>query len=124
VTAPGRDLVEALLAARNAASSDQVRALLASDATYWDCLRGRVEGAEAVAEALLAGHTGRATPPRFIAGTLAAGDRHAVVELRVRDAEASEAPGYPATEVYELRSGRIAGCRTYLDPAEVGPAGR
>jgi SnoaL-like domain len=121
MSAPGRDLVEALLAARNAASSEQVRALLAPDATYWDCLRGRVRGAEAVTDALLAGHTGRATP-RFVAGTLAAGDRHAVVELRVCDAGPNEA-GYPATEVYELRSGLIAGCRTYLDPVEVGHTG-
>jgi ketosteroid isomerase-like protein len=118
VTAAAHDLVEALLAARNAGSSEQVRALLTPDATYWDCLGGRIRGAEPVAEALVASHV-RGARPRFVAGTLAAGDGHAVMELRVCDAEESDALGYPATDVYELREGRIAECRTYLDPAEV-----
>jgi len=123
VSASARELVKTLLAARNAGSSEQVRVLLASDATYWDCLSGRVRGAEAVTEALLASHAGRASP-RLMAETLATGDRHAVIELRVCDAEHSERPGYLATEVYELRAGLIAECRAYLDPADVGAGHR
>jgi limonene-1,2-epoxide hydrolase len=118
VTPAARELVEALLAARSAGSSEQVRALLAPDASYWDCLTGRVRGAEAVTRVLLISHAGNARP-RFVAERLAAGGGQAVTELRVCDAEAGDAPGYPATEVYELRAGLVAACRTYLDPADV-----
>ncbi len=118
MTAAARQLVETLLAARNAGSSEQVRALLASDASYWDCLGGQVGGAEAVTRALTTSHAGSARP-RFIAETLAAAEGHAVAELRVCAGEASEAAGYPVTEVYELRGGLVGGCRTYLDPADV-----
>jgi limonene-1,2-epoxide hydrolase len=121
VTPAVRELVEALLAARNAGSREQVRALLAPEATYWDCLRGRVRGAEAVTEALVTSGAG-GVRPRFVAETLAAGGDHAVAELRVRSGQGSEAAGYPVTEVYELRQGLVAGCRTYLDPADVGGA--
>ena len=110
-----RQLIEALLAARNAGSTDQTRALLAPDATYWDCLGGQIRGAEPVAEALVASHAGSAQP-RFVAETLAAAGEHAVMEVRVCH---SEATGYPATEVYEVRGGLVAGCRVYLDPADV-----
>ena len=118
MTPSARELVEALLAARNTGSSEQVNAFLTPDATYWDCLGGQVRGAEAVTKALVASQAGGARP-RFIAETLAAGDRHAVAELTVYDAGPSEAPGYPATEVYELRAGLVAECRAYLDPAAV-----
>ena len=105
MTASARELVEALLAARNTGSREQVHALLTPDATYWDCLGGQVRGAEAVAEALIRS--------RLIAETLAAGDRHAVAELTTHDA----GPGDPVTEVYELREGLVAECRAYFDPA-------
>ena len=118
MTPSARELVEALLAARNTGSSEQVHALLAPDATYWDCLGGQVRGAEAVTRALVASKA-RGARPRFIAETLAAGDRHAVAELTVYDAGPSDASGYPATEVYELREGLVAECRAYLDPAAV-----
>ena len=118
MTPSARRLIEALLAARNAGSTDQTRALLAPDARYWDCLGGQVRGAEPVAGALLASHTGSAQP-RFVAETLAAAGGHAVMEVRVCHGAGSEASGYPATEVYELRGGLVAGCRAYLDPADV-----
>ena len=44
-----------------------------------------------------------------------AGDRHAAAELRVREAGESGAPGYLATEVYVLRAGLVAECRSYID---------
>jgi limonene-1,2-epoxide hydrolase len=118
VTPAARELVEALLAARNAGSREQIRALLSPDATYWDCLGGRVRGAEPVTEALVASGAGSGRP-RFVAERLAATGGHAVMELRVCSGQGSDAAGYPVTEVYELRRGLIAGCRTYLDPAEV-----
>jgi limonene-1,2-epoxide hydrolase len=121
VTPSARQVIEAVLAARNAGSTDQTRALLAPDATYWDCLGGQVRGAEPVAEALVTGHAGSARP-RFVAETLAAAGGHAVVELRVCHGESSEATDYPATEVYELRAGLVVGCRVYLDPADVRAA--
>ena len=116
MTLTARELAQALLAARSAGSSEELRALLAPDASYWDCLTGRVRGAEAVTRALLTSHAGNARP-RFVAELLAVGGGHAVTELRVCDAQAGDAPGYPATEVYELRAGLVAACRTYLDPA-------
>ena len=118
MTPSARRLIEALLAARNAGSTDRTRALLAPDATYWDCLGGQVRGAEPVAEALVAGHAGSAQP-RFVPETLAAAGGHAVMELRVCHGGVSEPTGYPATEVYELRGGLVAGCRVYVDPADV-----
>jgi limonene-1,2-epoxide hydrolase len=118
VTQAAHQLVETLLAARNAGSGPQVRALLAPDATHWDCLSGHVHGQEAVAEALVASRAG-SPRPRFVAETLAAAGARAVVELRVCPGEGSEAAGYPVTEVYELRGGLVARCRTYLDPADV-----
>jgi limonene-1,2-epoxide hydrolase len=118
VTRAAHQLVETLLAARNVGSSEQVRALLAPDATHWDCLSGRVQGPEAVTEALVASRAGSARPS-FVAERLAAAGGHAVVELRVCAGERSEAAGYPVTEVYELRGGLVAGCRAYLDPADV-----
>jgi limonene-1,2-epoxide hydrolase len=118
VTPAVRELVEALLAARNAGSREHVRALLAPEATYWDCLRGRVRGAEAVTEALVTSDAG-SERPRFVAERLAATGGHAVMEVRVCSDQGSEAAGYPVTEVYELRQGLVTGCRTYLDPADM-----
>jgi limonene-1,2-epoxide hydrolase len=118
VTPAAREVVEALLAARNAGSREQVRALLAPDATYWDCLGGRVGGAEAVTESLVAS----GGSPRFVVETLAAAEDRAVMELRVSSGQGSEVAGYPVTEVYELRRGLVAGCRAYLDPEDVGGA--
>jgi limonene-1,2-epoxide hydrolase len=118
VTPSARQLIEALLAARNAGSTDQTRALLAPDATYWNCLGGQVRGAEPVAEALVASHAASARP-RFVVETLAAAGGHAVMELRVCHGEGSQATDYPATEVYELRAGLVVGCRAYVDPADV-----
>ena len=118
MTPSARRLIEALLAARNAGSTDQTRALLAPDATYWDCLDGQVRGAEPVAEALVASHAGSAKP-RFVPETLAAAGDHAVMELSVYDGAGSEATCYPATEAYEMRGGLVAGCRAYLDPKDV-----
>ena len=118
MTPSARRLMESLLAARNAGSTDRTRALLASDATYWDCLGGQLRGAEPVAEVLVRSHAGGAQP-RFVAETLAAAGGHAVMELRVCHGAGGGATGYPATEVYELRGGLVAGCRVYVDPADV-----
>ena len=118
MSSAARGLVEALLAARNAGSNEEVRARVAPDAAHWDCLRGWVRGADAVTAALVAPPAGSARP-RFVTEALAAAGGHVVVEVRVCDAEARDAPGYPATEVYELREGLVAACRTYVDPADL-----
>ena len=118
-----RQLVETFVEARNAGSSELVRTLLAPDATYWDCLSGHVQGAVAVANALVSSRSDCARP-RFVAERLAAAEGHAVVELRVPPSGGSEAAGYPVTEVYELGRGLVTGCRSYLDPEDVQRATR
>jgi hypothetical protein len=93
-----RATIEALLAARDRGSRHAIGELLNPGATYWDCVRGEVRGADAVAAAL----SERSGSPVRV---LAAAGRHAVVELEAA-----------VTEVYGVERGTVAWCRTYLDP--------
>jgi hypothetical protein len=101
-----RATVEALLTARAEGSHEGVRERLAPDAAYWDCVRGDLHGAAAVAGALAE------RAPLAVRVLAAAGD-HAVVEL-----------DGAVTEVYGLEAGAVAWCRTYLDPGEPPPGPR
>ena len=96
--------------------------LLRSDARYWDCLRGDVDGREGVAAALTEpaeGHAGA----RFEMETLAVDAGCAVAELRVSGTATSGPFGFVMTEVYAIEHDGIASCRAYIDPAELpGPA--
>jgi ketosteroid isomerase-like protein len=105
-----RELVAALVAARNARSPEQAARALRDDVRYWDCERGDVEGRDAVATALTA------VDGPVEVETLAASGDDAVAELQIRAGGRS----YRSTEVYRVAGGSIASVKAYFDPAARG----
>jgi hypothetical protein len=99
-----RDLLDRLLAARDACAAERVAPLLRDDVRYWDPERGEVSGRDAVAAALV-GHGGA-----LELETVAAGEADAVIELGVRGASRR-------TEVYRLADGGVQAVRAYFDPS-------
>jgi hypothetical protein len=102
-----REILDALVAARNEGSAPRAAGLLGADIRYWDCEHGDVEGRDAVAAVL----TGRRA--RFALETVAADAGDAVAEIQVDEGGRS----YRVTEVYRFDGGVVAEVRAYFDPA-------
>lgn len=115
-----KDVVHALVDAYNAKSLERVLDLYCDDASFWDPFhRDGVTGRDAIAEVV--GGLFDAYPDERMEITTLVGDAaHAVAEFRSTGTGASGAPfELEFTEVYEVRAGRIATCRVYLDPASL-----
>jgi limonene-1,2-epoxide hydrolase len=118
-----RQLVQQLIAARNAGTRTEAERLLSPHVRYWDCLRGDVHGREGAATALLEPSESQ-SETHFDVVTLAAGEGRAVAELRVSAPTAAGPLAFTRTEVYTVDDDGIASCRAYLDPAELPGRGR
>jgi steroid delta-isomerase-like uncharacterized protein len=110
-------LVRELVEAYNAKSLDRLLALYHEDAYFWDPFhRDGVRGRAAIAE-VLQGLFTELPDERMTIETLAADEARAVAEFHstgtTRGGQRFE---LDFTEVYEVREGRIAACRVYLDP--------
>jgi limonene-1,2-epoxide hydrolase len=113
-----KELVQQLIASRNAGARTEAERLLSPHVRYWDCLRGDVNGPEGAATALLEPSESQSAT-RFDVEMLAAGEGRAVAELRVSGRIAAGPLVFTCTEVYTIDDDGIASCRAYLDPAEL-----
>jgi ketosteroid isomerase-like protein len=115
-----RELVRSLVAAYNAKDLEALLDLYAPDARFWDPFhREGVTGRSEIGQ-LLGGLFAAYPDERMAVVTLAADGEHAVAELRSTGTTAAGDPfELDFTEVYEMRGGRIASCRVYLDPQQL-----
>lgn len=111
-----RQLLQRLIAARNAGSRPEVERLLSAGVRYWDCVHGDVDGRAQAATALLEPAEGHSAES-FDVEALAAADDCAVTELRVVGVAPSGPFELVITEVYAVDDDGIASCRAYFDPA-------
>lgn len=118
--ATARGVVRTLVEEYNARRLEPLLDLYHEDARFWDPFhREGVVGRVAIRE-LLAGLFASFPDERMAIRTLAADDDYAVAEFRSTGTDASGREfSLDFTEVYELRDGRIASCRVYLDPEEI-----
>lgn len=114
-----RAIVEQIVAAYNAKDADALAALYHSDARYWSALGGWQEGLPAIRAHIEELH--RTLPDEQMeALSLIGGPDLAVAEFRSTGTAPSGNPyTIEFTEVIELRDGKIAQVKVYLDPDEV-----
>jgi uncharacterized protein (TIGR02246 family) len=108
-----------MVEAYNAKDADAIAALYHPDARYWSALGDWQEGLPAIREHIEELH--RLLPNEQMSiQALVGGDDVAVVEFRSTGTAPSGAPyTLDFTEVVELRDGKIATVKVYLDPEEV-----
>ncbi len=115
-----REVVQELVDAYNAKSLDRVLDLYRPDARFWDPFhREGVVGREAIGEVVEA--LFESFPDeRMSIETLAADETHAVAEFRSTGTTKSGRPfELEFTEVYDVKQGRIAACRVYIDTEQI-----
>lgn len=112
-------MVEQIVAAYNAKDADALAALYHPDARYWSALGDWQEGIDEIKQHIEQLH--RTLPDeRMEIVSLIGGDGVAVAEFRSTGRNpAGEAYAIEFTEVIEIRDGRIAEVKVYLDPDEV-----
>ncbi len=114
-----RDIVHRIVEAYNAKDAEAVAALYHPDARYWSALGDWQEGLPAIKEHIEELH--RLLPDEQMSiQSLVGGDDIAVAEFRSTGTAPSGSPyTLDFTEVIELRDGKIATVKVYLDPEEV-----
>jgi ketosteroid isomerase-like protein len=115
-----KEIVKEVVDAYNSKSLERLLDLYHPGASFWDPFhRDGVRGRDAIAGVV--GRLFEAMPDELMhIRTLAADERHAVVELRsVGTAPDGGFFELEFTEVYEVSGGRVASCRVYIDPEEV-----
>jgi uncharacterized protein (TIGR02246 family) len=114
-----RAIVEQIVAAYNAKDAEALAALYHPDARYWSALGDWQEGLPAIRRHIEELH--RTLPDEEMAIlSLIGGPGVAVAEFRSTGTAPSGKPyTIEFTEVVEVRDGRIAEVKVYLDPDEV-----
>jgi uncharacterized protein (TIGR02246 family) len=114
-----RAIVEQIVAAYNAKDADALTGLYDSDARYWSPLGDWQEGLPAIRAHIEELH--RTLPDEQMETlSLIGGPDVAVAEFRsTGTAPSGRAYAIEFTEVIELRDGKIAQVKVYLDPEEV-----
>jgi ketosteroid isomerase-like protein len=117
-----RSLVDGIVAAYNGHDTDALVALYQPDIKYWSALDGLQEGVSAVREHI--DHLHETLPDeRMTAQTVITDGEVVVVEF---ESSGTNPAGNPYTieftEVFEIRDGKIASIKVYLDPEEVDRA--
>lgn len=114
-----RDVVQRIVAAYNAKDAEGLAALYHPDARYWSALGDWQEGVDAIREHIEELH--RLLPDEQMSvKAMVAGEDIAVVEFESNGTAPAGSPyTLEFTEVIELRDGKIATVKVYLDPEEV-----
>jgi uncharacterized protein (TIGR02246 family) len=114
-----RAIVEKIVAAYNAKDADALEVLYQPDARYWSALGGWQEGLPAIRGHIEELH--RTLPDEQMETlSLIGGPSLAVAEFRsTGTAPSGKRYTIEFTEVIELRDGKIAQVKVYLDPDEV-----
>ncbi len=117
-----RRLVDRIVTAYNSHDTDALVALYHSDITYWSGLDGLQRGIEAVREHI--DHLHETLPDEQMrAHTVITDGQLTVVEFESTGTNpAGNAYAIEFTEVFELRDGKVASIKVYLDPEEVARA--
>lgn len=117
-----RAMVADIVAAYNSHDTDTLAALYHDDITYWSALDGLEEGKDAVRGHIE--HLHEILPDEQMAAKTVITDGDVVVvEFESRGTNPAGRPyAIEFTEVFELRDGRIASIKVYLDPEEVEAA--
>jgi ketosteroid isomerase-like protein len=117
-TSDPKAIVRELVDAYNAKSVDRILALYHPDGSMWSPLDpDGLVGHAAIGASIR--RLFEAWPEeRMSIEVLAADETHAIAEFRSTGL-GPEGAELRFTEVYEVRDGRIAGCRVYLDPEEL-----
>lgn len=117
-----RELVERIVLAYNDRDIDALVALYQPDITYWSAIDGIQEGVDAVREHLE--HLHRTLPDeRMRAETVITDGQVIVVEFESTGTNPAGRPyRIEFTEVFELRDGKVASIKVYLDPEAVAAA--
>jgi len=115
-------LINQIVAAYNSRDVDALVAFYESDITYWSALEGLKTGIDAVREHL--DHLNEILPDEQMQPkTIITDGDLIVVEF---ESTGTNSAGHPYsiefTEVFELRNGKVASIKTYLDPDEVAEA--
>lgn len=119
-----RLLIDEIVAAYNSHNTDALVALYQPDITYWSALDGLLEGIDAVREHL--DHLHETLPDEQMhAQTVMTDGELIVVEFESTGTNPARNPyTIDFTEVFELRDGKVASIKVYLDPEEVARAMR
>ncbi len=114
-----RRLVGRIVTAYNSHDTDALVALYQPDITYWSALDGLHKGAQAVREHI--DHLHETLPNEEMrAHTVITDGELTVVEFESTGTNpAGNAYSIEFTEVFELRDGKVASIKVYLDPEEV-----
>ena len=114
-----RLLIDQVVEAYNSRDTEALVALYQPDITYWSALDGSQEGVEAVREHL--DHLHETLPDeQMTAKTVITDGDLVVVEFESNGTNpAGNRYSIEFTEVFELRAGKVASIKVYLDPAEV-----
>ncbi len=117
-----RRLVNEIVAAYNAHDTDGLAALYHDDITYWSALDGLQEGIAAVRAHI--DHLHETLPDEAMsAQTVITDGALAVVEFESTGTNPAGRPyAIEFTEVFEIRDGKVASIKVYLDPEEVARA--
>ena len=114
-----RQLIGQIVAAYNLRDTDSLVGFYQPDITYWSALGGLQEGVEAVRQHI--DHLHETLPDeRMRAETVITDGELIVVEFESTGTNpAGKRYSIEFTEVFELRDGKVASIKTYLDPEEV-----
>lgn len=114
-----RLLVDQIVAAYNSCDVDALVALYQPDITYWSALDGLQTGIDTVREHL--DHLRETLPDEQMqAQTIITDGELVVVEFESTGTNPAGQPyAIEFTEVFELRNGKVASIKAYLDPEEV-----
>lgn len=117
-----RLLVEQIIEAYNSRDTDALVALYQPDITYWSALGGSQEGISTVRAHL--DHLHETLPDEQMrAKTVITDGELIVVEFESTGTNAAGSPySIEFTEVFELRDGKVASIKVYLDPEEIEQA--
>ena len=114
-----RQLVDRIVSAYNSGDTDALVALYQPDLSYWSALDGMQEGVEAVRAHI--DHLHETLPDEQMqARTVVTDGELIVVEFESTGTNpAGKTYTIEFTEVFELRDGKVASIKVYLDPEEV-----
>lgn len=119
-----RQLIDRIVAAYNSHDTDALVALYHPDITYWSAIDGQQTGIAAVRQHI--DHLHEILPDeRMEARTVITDGGMIVVEFESTGTNpAGKTYAIEFTEVFELRNGRVASIKVYLDPEAVAQAMR
>jgi ketosteroid isomerase-like protein len=117
-----RLLVNQIVAAYNSRDVDALVALYQPDVTYWSAIDGLQRGTDAVREHL--DHLHKTLPDEQMrAKTIVTDGEMIVTEFESSGTNpAGQRYSIEFTEVFELRDGKVASIKVYLDPEEIASA--